>query len=369
MLATRQDAPGGLSLPDDYPHPRIELSPLSREDALALALASPEASEVPPHVLELAVDRSGGSPEFLQDLLAAAAAGDREELPESVGAATMARIDALDPRDGAVVRRAAVLGINFHPRRLADVLASDTPLPEDGFWDRLSGVFAREPDGHVRFRRPAIQEVAYSSLPFKLRRELHMAVGLDSSTTPVASWMPSPRSCRITSRSGATTPVHTATRWPRPSAPPKRSRTPTRRGCTGGQSRRGGRTVARRIRESLAEAWEQLGEALRNVGEPASAAKALTEARKLLRDDPIAQARLCHRHAQVAERSAALSGAVRWLNRGFRCIDGHRRHRGRGVASSHALVPRRHPQRTGPLGAGRRRLPRGDLRGRVGRAS
>ncbi len=73
---------------------------------------------------------------------------------------------------------------------------------------------------------------------------------------------------------------------------------------------------------SLAEAWEQLGEALRNVGEPASAAKALTEARKLLRDDPIGQARLCHRHAQLAERSAALSGAVRWLNRGFRCIDG-----------------------------------------------
>ena len=88
---------------------------------------------------------------------AAAAAGDREELPESVGAATMARIDALDPSDGAIVRRAAVLGVNFHPRRLADVLEAGTSLPEDGFWDRLSEVFAREPDGHVRFRRPALQ--------------------------------------------------------------------------------------------------------------------------------------------------------------------------------------------------------------------
>ena len=107
---------------------------------------------MPPHVLELAVERSGGSPEFLLDLLAAAAAGDRDELPESVGAATMARIDALDPRDGAVVRRAAVLGINFHPRRLADVLGGGIPMPEEGFWDRLSGVFAREADGHVRFQ-------------------------------------------------------------------------------------------------------------------------------------------------------------------------------------------------------------------------
>jgi class 3 adenylate cyclase len=177
VLVTRRDDAGGLTL-DDYPHPRIELTALSSEDARALALATTEASQVPPHVLELAVERSGGSPEFMLDLLAAAVAGDREELPESVGAATMARIDALDPRDGAIVRRAAVLGINFHPRRLADVLSSDMELPEEGFWDRLSGVFAREPDGHVRFKRPAIQEVAYSSLPFKLRRELHMAVGL-----------------------------------------------------------------------------------------------------------------------------------------------------------------------------------------------
>ncbi len=88
---------------------------------------------MPPHVVELAVERSGGSPEFLLDLLAAAAAGDRDELPESVGAATMARIDALDPRDGAVVRRAAVLGINFHPRRLADVLEGRDAAPRGGF--------------------------------------------------------------------------------------------------------------------------------------------------------------------------------------------------------------------------------------------
>src|SRR5262249_22126920 len=152
--------------------------PLSAEDVHELALSTPEASQVPPHVVELAVERSGGSPEFLLDLLAAAAAGDREELPESVGAATMARIDRLDPRAGAVGRRAAILGINFHPSRLADVLERGMPLPEDGFWERLSGVFAREPDGHVRFKRPALQEVAYDSLPFKLRRQLHLAVGL-----------------------------------------------------------------------------------------------------------------------------------------------------------------------------------------------
>ena len=69
--------------------------------------------------------RSGGSPEFLLDLLAAAAAGERDELPDNVGAATMARIDALDPRDGAIVRRAAVLGLRFAPHQLADVLDAE----------------------------------------------------------------------------------------------------------------------------------------------------------------------------------------------------------------------------------------------------
>jgi hypothetical protein len=90
VLVTRRDQAGGLALADDT-YPRLELTALCPEDAQALALLTPEASRLPPHVLELAVERSGGSPEFLLDLLAAAAAGDREELPESVGAATMAR--------------------------------------------------------------------------------------------------------------------------------------------------------------------------------------------------------------------------------------------------------------------------------------
>src|SRR5262249_21778267 len=117
-------------------------------------------------------------PEFLLDLLAAAADGDRDHLPDSVDAAAMARIDALGASDGAVVRRAAVLGLSFDERRLRDVIARGMAMPDEATWRRLSAVFLREPDGHVHFRRPALQEVAYSSLPFKLRRELHQAVGL-----------------------------------------------------------------------------------------------------------------------------------------------------------------------------------------------
>ena len=320
VLITRQDVPGGLA-PAGRPPARIELGPLPPNEVRALALATPEAAQVPPHVVELAVARSGGSPEFLLDLLAAAAAGDREELPESVGAATMARIDALDPRDRTVVRRAAVLGINFHPRRLADVLAADVPLPEDGFWDRLSGMFAREPDGHVRFKRPTIQEVAYSSLPFKLRRELHMAVGvrLEHDAGRELDADPAILSHHF-SLAGDYARAHRYAMAAAQRATERFSHADAarlyRRAIEAGRA--GGAADPR----ALAEAWEQLGVALRSAGEPEPATRALTEARRLLRDDPLAQARLCHLHGAVAHRGGAMTAAVRWLQRGLRCVDG-----------------------------------------------
>ena len=74
IVVTRRDVDGGWTL-EDHDHVRIELGSLSREDTLTLALTTTEAAQLPPHVLNLAADRSGGSPSFLLDLLAAAADG------------------------------------------------------------------------------------------------------------------------------------------------------------------------------------------------------------------------------------------------------------------------------------------------------
>jgi class 3 adenylate cyclase/tetratricopeptide (TPR) repeat protein len=324
VLATRRDVPGGLVF-SEYEHARVELGSLSREDVHTLALATSEATQLPPHVVELAVERASGSPEFLLDLLAAAAAGSRDELPDSVGAATMARIDALDPRDAAVVRRAAVLGLAFHPRRLADVVATDMPLPEEGFWDRLSSVFARDADGQVRFRRPALQEVAYASLPFKLRRSLHGAVArrlehdqgheVDADPAVLSHHFALAGDYARAHRYAMAAAKRATERFSHADAARLYRRAIEAARADG--VARGPNGVS-----ALADAWEQLGEELRCIGEPRPAARALTEARRLLRDDPIAQARLCHRHADIAKRSEALTAAVRWLKRGFRCIDG-----------------------------------------------
>jgi class 3 adenylate cyclase/tetratricopeptide (TPR) repeat protein len=320
VLVTRRDEPGGLVLPDGS-HDRIALGPLPVDSVRALALATPEAARVPPHVLELAVQRSGGSPEFLLDLLAAAVAGDRDRLPDSIRAATMARIDALDPEDRDLVRRAAVLGLAFPERRLADVLGPDVPMPDDRCWERLSGVFAREPGGHVHFRQPALQEVAYSSLPFKLRRQLHGAVALsleaeangerEADAAVLANHFALAGDHGRAQRYAITAAKRATERFAHADA----VRLYQRAIESGRLSRREG------DQQLLADAWEQLGDALRCVGEPAAASRALTQARRLIRDDPLAHARLYLRHAEVAERSDAQNRAIRWLKRGLRVLD------------------------------------------------
>ena len=171
VMVTRHHLEEGFVAVEDSAR-HIELAPLTREATLALAEATPEALVLPPHMVALAVERSEGNPEFLLDLLSAAAGGS-EFLPDSIEAAASTRIDALDPGDRALVRRAALLGLSFHPRRLRHVLGPDVAAPGEDTWERLSGVFARDPDGQIRFKRPALCEVAYDALPFRLRRELH----------------------------------------------------------------------------------------------------------------------------------------------------------------------------------------------------
>jgi tetratricopeptide (TPR) repeat protein len=202
----------------------------------------------------------------------------------------------------------------------------------------MSVVFAREPDGHVRFLRPALQEVAYSSLPFKLRRELHLAVGLrlereqagdhDANAAVLSNHFALAGDHARAQRYALIAASRASERFAHADAARL-----YRRAIDAGRG-----LGAQADGRALAEAWEHLGEALRRVGEPAAASRALTEARRLVRDDPIAQARLLDRQAEVAERSEALSRAVRWLMRGLGVLDdleGPEAMRTRAVLHSH----------------------------------
>jgi tetratricopeptide (TPR) repeat protein len=317
VITTRRDVETGF-VADAEAARRLELGPLSREQALALAESTEQAHQVPPHVLELAVERSGGSPEFLLDLLVAAASGSGE-LPDSVEAATSARLDALDPRDRVLVRRAAVLGLSFHPQRLADVLEAPMLETEGGLWDRLGGVFSIDPDGHVRFKRPVVQEVAYSSLPFRLRRELHRRVAdsLERDMGQDVDADPSVLSLHFMLAGDR------AKAWSYALKGAERAVARFAHADAAALYRRAieaGRGSGVEPAE-LAAAWEELGEALRRVGERQAASDAFTAARRLFGDARVDLARLLYRHAVLAERSEGARPAVRWASRGLRVLE------------------------------------------------
>ena len=157
---------------------RIELKPLAPPDAARLAQLATQQHPLPPHVLDVVAKRSGGNPQFLRDLLRSAIeSGGIEDLPDSAEAAAMTQIDTLAPDDRAMVRRAAVLGMTFHPRMLAWLYDEDEgPAPGEAELARLGEMFEIEPDGYLRFRHSLLRDSAYQGLPFRLRRQLHRAV-------------------------------------------------------------------------------------------------------------------------------------------------------------------------------------------------
>jgi tetratricopeptide (TPR) repeat protein len=105
-----------------------------------------------------------------------AAQGAIDSLAEA-DAAAMAQIDALSPDDRAIVRRAAVFGLTFHPRMLGWFAEEgEGTVPPPDVWDRLRELFDEEPDGYLRFRRSLLRDAAYEGLPFRVRRKLHATV-------------------------------------------------------------------------------------------------------------------------------------------------------------------------------------------------
>ncbi len=316
MMVTRRDVAGGFEGAPESSTP-ITLGPLAAEAMMELAESAPEASAVPPDLLETAVQRAGGSPEFLLDLLAAAAGGS-EALPDSMEAAATARIDELEPSDRILVRRASVLGICFHPRLLRHVLDAAAPGPDEQIWIRMSSVFADDGDGYVRFKRPAVCEAAYEGLPYRLRRQLHGAVGeaLEPDLGRDADADPSVLSLHFI-RAG-----DHARAWKYGKLAADRAVAKFAQADAARLYRRAieaGRQYGASDLE-LAECWEALGEALSQSGHLSAAVDALTAARKLVRDDPLAQSRLFLRHVRIAHRRGRLADAVRWGGRGLRAV-------------------------------------------------
>lgn len=176
FAVARRTLTGGFRAPDCGSIVRVELKPLAPQDALRMAQLGTQQNPLPAHVLETVAKRSGGNPQFLRDLLRIAIeSGGTADLPDSAEAAAIAQIDGLAPEDRAIVRRAAVFGLTFHPRMLVWFIDDGDQLAVPN-WERLGEIFEEEPDGYLKFRRSLLRDAAYEGLPYKDRRRLHASV-------------------------------------------------------------------------------------------------------------------------------------------------------------------------------------------------
>jgi class 3 adenylate cyclase/tetratricopeptide (TPR) repeat protein len=319
VVVTRRDLNRGFAAPEAPWVTRLRPEPLGNEDALALAEAFAEIRPLPPYVLQLAAERAGGSPQFLRDLLRAAADG-QAELPDSIEAAAMARIDRLTPADRSLVRRAAVLGVSFHPRHVAPLLEHDMSVPDARTWQRLGAVFAEEADGYVRFRRAVYREAAYIGLPFRTRRRLH---GLVAARLEREAGEDVDDAAAILSLHFLRAAQHEqAWRYARIAA----DRASERYAYADAsilyrRSLDAARALDIPDRE-LAEVWASLGLARAHTGELAAATAALAASRRLVAGDVVADATLLHWHATIDLDAGRVLPAVRWVNRGLRALHG-----------------------------------------------
>jgi class 3 adenylate cyclase/tetratricopeptide (TPR) repeat protein len=320
VVLTRRDTGSGFTAEPGPFVVRLEPAPLRLGEALALAEAVTDAAPLPPHIVELAVARCGGSPQFLRDLLRAAEAdGDAGDLPESIEAAAVARLDLLSPDDRALIRRAAVLGVAFRPDLLADVLDPEMREPDERTWERLWRYFEPEGEGHMRFKRPVIREAAYASLPFGTRRRLHATVAerleREASGDPDEAAILSLHFERAGDHAKAWRYARTAADRVTEHFAHADAATLYRRALD----------AARALEVAPAEraaVWEALGVARARTGELAAAMEAFAAARRLVADAPVRSAELLHRHARVDFLAGRAVAAVRWTRRGLRALEG-----------------------------------------------
>jgi DNA-binding NarL/FixJ family response regulator len=150
----------------------IRLAGLARRDVAELVAKAAGAAAA--RDLSLLLDRTGGNPFFIEELLAASTPV--ISLPEGLRELLLARLHDLPDPALAVLRPASVLGQGF----TEDLLGAATGLPlpqiEDALRQAVDYNILRAIAGKLRFRHDLLREAIYDDLLPAQRHRLHLAV-------------------------------------------------------------------------------------------------------------------------------------------------------------------------------------------------
>jgi class 3 adenylate cyclase len=172
------------------------LEPLSSVEASRM-LEELLATPLPAALSEMVIERAGGNPFFVEELVAALIDQGVIErvndcwvgrqfqsdltIPDSVQAALAARIDLLGPTEKAALQAAAVIGRVFWAgpvRELLEGAEPDFDILEDRDFIRRRSRSSLAGENEFFFKHALTREIAYSSLPKARRGRLHAAVAI-----------------------------------------------------------------------------------------------------------------------------------------------------------------------------------------------
>jgi class 3 adenylate cyclase len=191
LLRTRPDWGGGRRSFSSLP-----LDPLSSEDGARLVAHLLDVEALPDAVRARILERSEGNPFFLEEILhhlideallvrdegrwRARDGLDDVQIPDTVHAVILARLDLLSPDEKRVAQRAAVVGRAFWDGAVAALAPVDdlddalrTLRRREFVLERLSSSIAGQTE--FVFKHVLIRDVAYESLPRRERGRAHAA--------------------------------------------------------------------------------------------------------------------------------------------------------------------------------------------------
>lgn len=175
-------------------HNQMTLKELSREESLELVKTMLDIEGMPQELEQLILKKSQGNPFFVEEVVKSlieqkvvdekdgkwqVVASDmtRVDIPDTVQGVIMSRIDRLPTETREVLQISSVIGREFDRRVLQGIYPKKIEIgPHLSNLRNLDLVLTEQEDSYY-FKHIMTQEVAYDSLPFSRRRELHNNIG------------------------------------------------------------------------------------------------------------------------------------------------------------------------------------------------
>jgi len=318
ILMTRRPSPPLFGELSPEVHTVIDLEPLDPDAALDLAAAAAgEDARLRPDDWDRLVERSGGNPLFVIELvMSAAQLGHSEAMPESVEALVTSRLDQLSAANRLLLREASVLGTVIDTDILAISLGDDSVRSPDR-WRDLD-VFVTVGNDLLQFRHSLHRHVAYEGMSYRRRREAHRRVGEAIETTAgerLEEWAE-----LLSTHFDAAGARDRAWRYSRLAADRSRAKNANveaaefyRRALENGRS-------IRVPKPELFAVAQALGDVSELAGRYAEATRAYRRA-AAFKMDGADRVKLLHKEGVLRERMGRYTEALRWYRRGLNMLE------------------------------------------------